>query len=69
MAMIQIFVNDDPEQTQPATLNQWMEKRGLSEKKGIALALNDEMVPRTLWAATRLQEGDRVLLIQATQGG
>ncbi len=66
---MQIFVNNKPEEIQPQSLQSWMEKKGLSEKKGLALALNDAVAPRSGWASTELQAGDRILLIQATQGG
>jgi len=42
---------------------------GLVERKGVAVAINDEVVPRAAWAGRRLVEGDRILVIQATQGG
>ena len=36
---------------------------------GIAIALNQEVIPRTEWATTYLQDHDKLLLIRATQGG
>lgn len=36
---------------------------------GLAVAVNDEVVPRSAWAGTRLQPGDRVELLSAVQGG
>jgi sulfur carrier protein len=36
---------------------------------GMAVAVNDELVPRAEWAAHTLQEGDRVLVIKAAYGG
>lgn len=36
---------------------------------GIAVAVNDEVVPRTDWARTRLGPGDRVEVVTALQGG
>lgn len=37
--------------------------------KGVAVAVNDEVVRRQRWADTILQEGDRVEIVTATQGG
>lgn len=37
--------------------------------RGVAVALNDSVVPRSQWAQTRIQDGDRLEIIQATQGG
>ena len=40
-----------------------------TEQKGIAVALNTEVVARGMWADTRLCNGDRVDIIHAVQGG
>ncbi|MDX6743166.1 sulfur carrier protein ThiS [Actinocorallia sp. A-T 12471] len=37
--------------------------------RGIAVAVNDEVVRRAAWPATRVNEGDRVEIITAVQGG
>jgi sulfur carrier protein len=37
--------------------------------RGVAVAVNDDVVPRSAWAATRLADGDRVDVLTATQGG
>jgi sulfur carrier protein len=36
---------------------------------GIAVALNGEVVPKSLWDSTRLTESDRVEVLVAAQGG
>ncbi|MFC0597128.1 sulfur carrier protein ThiS [Streptomyces palmae] len=36
---------------------------------GVAAAVNETVVPRGRWAATRLAEGDRVEVLTAVQGG
>jgi sulfur carrier protein len=36
---------------------------------GVAAALNETVVPRSRWAATRLGDGDRVEVLTAVQGG
>ena len=41
----------------------------LDLKKGIAIAINDEVIRRSDWAVTKIQNNDRILIIQATQGG
>lgn len=37
--------------------------------KGIAVARNSEVVPRSQWARTTLAAGDRVEIVAATAGG
>lgn len=36
---------------------------------GVAAAVNESVVPRGEWAATRLGDGDRVEVLTAVQGG
>lgn len=36
---------------------------------GIAVALNGEVVPRASWQTTELNEGDKVEVLVAAQGG
>jgi len=40
-----------------------------TDRRGIAVAVNDEVVPRSQWDHTRLSEGDRVEVLTAAQGG
>jgi sulfur carrier protein len=37
--------------------------------RGVALALNDEVVRREAWADTRVAPGDRIEIVTAQQGG
>ena len=69
-ATLGIFVNDLPrELAAGATLHGLLHELGLSEQKGVATAVNGEVVPRSAWQARALAERDRVLVIRATQGG
>lgn len=38
-------------------------------RRGIAVAVNREMVPRTAWDTTIIAPGDRIELVTAVQGG
>ena len=39
------------------------------ERPGIAVALNDEVIPRGMWAARDISDGDRIEIVGAVQGG
>ena len=67
---MRIHLNDTPREL-PAgsTLGALARELGLSDRRGVAVALNDAVVPRAAWPDTALSEDDRVLVIQATQGG
>lgn len=38
-------------------------------QRGVAVAVNGEVVPRSGWAAAGLRDGDRVEVLTAAQGG
>ena len=40
-----------------------------SEGRGVAVALDGEVVPRRMWDELALREGQRVEVVQAVQGG
>ncbi|MBN8217370.1 MAG: sulfur carrier protein ThiS [Spirochaetes bacterium] len=66
----QIYVNDEPRKIEAdATLHALLLELALAERKGIAVAVNDEIAPRERWGERALAPGDRVLILQATQGG
>ncbi|MBW8781037.1 MAG: sulfur carrier protein ThiS [Verrucomicrobia bacterium] len=65
-----IRVNDQPRSVgDAATLLDLLRDLALAERRGLAVAVNDEVVPRSVWSARTLAEADHVLVIQATQGG
>ncbi|MGN9776280.1 sulfur carrier protein ThiS [Micromonospora sp. H33] len=39
------------------------------QERGLAVAVNGEVVPRGGWSATLLGDGDRVEVLSAAQGG
>ena len=39
------------------------------DKKGIAVAVNDTVKPRTAWTDTIIRADDRIEIIRAVQGG
>jgi sulfur carrier protein len=38
-------------------------------RSGVAVALNDSVVPRAAWATTLVQDDDRLEVLTAVQGG
>jgi len=45
------------------------EEIGIEGPQGIAIALNGAVIRRRDWAATPLNDGDRVEIVRAMQGG
>ncbi len=68
--MIELFVNSTPQQSlTPLSLAQLLSEKSLNQAKGIAVAVNDTVIPKATWSSTLLTDQDRVTIITATQGG
>ncbi|MEG1211701.1 MAG: sulfur carrier protein ThiS [Leclercia sp.] len=66
---MRILFNDEPMQcseglTIAALLNQLRQL-----KPGVALALNQQILPREQWDRQQVREGDQILLFQVIAGG
>lgn len=68
---MRVVINGQPRQLEPgATLARVVEE--VCERpqgRGVAVAVDGEVVPRGDWPATRLCDGDRVEIVVAVQGG
>jgi sulfur carrier protein len=65
-----VFVNNNPiNLTAVATLHQVLEKQNLHEQRGIAVALNNNVIPKAEWQQKALNDNDKITIIKATQGG
>lgn len=66
---MEIIVNGASRQVPNETVvAELLEMLGLTGRR-LALELNHEIVPRSLFATQRLQPGDRVEIVQAIGGG
>lgn len=66
---ISVSVNEKVHSFSPAaTLQSILSELTISEK-GIAIAINEQIIPKTEWDKTRLNNNDKILIITATQGG
>lgn len=53
----------------PENLEALLAMEASGKKKGIAIALNNRIIPRSDWTTTILKDQDSILIITATQGG
>lgn len=53
----------------PVSLAELMQREAPGKSKGIAVAVNNQVVPKTQWVSTVLRDRDSILIIAATQGG
>ncbi len=51
------------------TVGALIEALQIEAKRGVAVAVDDEVVPRSRWEEAPLRDGSRVEIIRATQGG
>ena len=68
---MQLTVNGQEQSVDGAStlLDLLIEMNFNAEQKGIAVAVNAEVIARAMWADMRLCNGDRVDIIHAVQGG
>ncbi len=66
-----VIVNGRPAQVSDGqTVAELLERLGHGTGgRGIAVARNGEVVPRSAWSTTGLDEGDRLEVLGASQGG
>ncbi|HEY8917291.1 sulfur carrier protein ThiS [Chitinophaga rupis] len=67
---MEVLVNNKLYAVQPETtvaaLLQFIQ---LPSAKGIAIAINNQVIPKIHWEQQLLQSQDKVMIIRATQGG
>lgn len=65
---MKIIVNNQEVETQSTNLQSLSHELGLPEK-GVAIAVNNHLIPRTEWSGHSLQEGACIVIIKAACGG
>ena len=65
-----IYINNTSQELQEhAKINDALTALDITTQKGIAVAINNNVIPRAEWEAYILQPEDKMTLIKATQGG
>lgn len=69
-ADITVQLNGEPVQVASHSFTDLMRQSGIDPgQQGIAVALNNQILPRALWPETQLHDGDIIEVITAMQGG
>lgn len=67
---MEITINDKTQSVSNGDkLLQAVEKEIGLNTKGIAVALNETVIPKSEWSKVQLQNNDQIIIIKATQGG
>ncbi|MEX1000814.1 MAG: sulfur carrier protein ThiS [Crocinitomicaceae bacterium] len=64
-----IFGENTVEIKDNTSLVNLLEQQSLNKQQGIAVAVNNAVVPRANWNSQKLNEGDQITVIKATAGG
>jgi sulfur carrier protein len=65
-----IFVNGEARERDGATIAELLADLGIEpQARGVAVALDGEVIPRAEWGARTVHEGQRVEALSAMQGG
>ncbi|MCU6668450.1 sulfur carrier protein ThiS [Enterobacteriaceae bacterium H4N4] len=66
---MQILFNDEPMQCADGITLATLLDQLRQLKPGVALALNQQILPRERWDRQQVREGDQILLFQVIAGG
>ncbi|HZB05146.1 MAG TPA: sulfur carrier protein ThiS [Thermoleophilaceae bacterium] len=68
--MTVVTLNGEPREVgEAATIESAVRAIGAPDGRGVAVALDGEVIPRGEWATTALREGQQVEVLHAVQGG
>jgi sulfur carrier protein len=63
-----ITVNGEPREL-TGTVDELLDALGVAARRGLAVAVDATVVPRGAWSSTRVEDGARVEIVTAVQGG
>jgi sulfur carrier protein len=63
-----ITVNGEPREL-AGTVDEVLDALGVEVRRGMAVAVDAEVVPRSEWSTTTVADGARVEIVTAVQGG
>jgi sulfur carrier protein len=67
---MEIQLNNQPKEITPGfSLQQLLDDTIGQKQKGIAVAINNKVIPKTSWSQHIIESNDNILIIKATQGG
>lgn len=65
-----VFINNEQCEMQTSgLLADILTQINLTDKRGIAVAVNNSIVAKSSWTSFKLKENDKITIITATQGG
>ncbi len=65
---IKIILNNQPHTVESLSLTELISELKI-ETKGVALAINNRVIPRANWNSTAIADGDSIVIVSAVFGG
>jgi len=70
MSPTKLIISGEEKEIKARTANDLLTALRLPEDgRGIAIAINDAVISKSRWSEQELQDGDRIEIVRATQGG
>jgi sulfur carrier protein len=70
MSHIRLIIGEEPRELEVSNVNDLIATLNLpSDGRGIAIAVNDAVVSKSRWHEHKLNNGDRIEIVRAMQGG
>lgn len=66
---MRVTVNGEPRQVEPGATVAWLVDEMGGGRRGVAVAVDAEIVIRSAWDDTELRAGTRIEILRAVQGG
>jgi sulfur carrier protein len=66
---MRLTINNKEEEFTGNTLTELLNIHGIGDKTGVAVAVNEIVIPRQEWQFHVLEEGDEILIIVPARGG
>jgi len=67
--MLTILLNGENHAVASATIADLLQEQGVERRRGVAVAVNGEVVPAASWHQHRLASGDEVEIVKPIGGG
>ena len=66
---MKLLINSEQKDFSGKNISELVQSLQMLSTNGIALAVNEKVVPRMEWEEFQLNNNDKILIIKATQGG
>ncbi|AEW86597.1 thiamine biosynthesis protein ThiS [Flavobacterium columnare NBRC 100251 = ATCC 23463] len=68
---MELIINQEKKifENEALTVQQLLDIELPNKQRGIAIAINEQVIPKSQWDSTSIQPNQNIIIIKATQGG